>query len=278
VTSPERLAALFAAMTSAGFRVLVMGGHAVRHYGIDRTTIDYDFAVANDATDWTRLAAALREAPRVSDFREAHSWRPADFRRFVVGTLPDGRDELVECWRRNHLLAAFSDLEARREDGEYGGARVAFLGLSDLIRSKETEREDDWRDVLLLEEIQDLRNLAAAGGTTRIASALASLRSRRGYELAVQRELVLDEAALDRAGRAPAHVLAAAFLAPHARRPVQPSSPGVPPAIAELLGGALQRVTPASPRHLALVEAVRRLYKREAMLADRLDKEAASRG
>lgn len=34
---------------------------------------------------------------------------------------------------------------------------VAFLGIDDLIRSKETEREDDWRDVALLEEIADER-------------------------------------------------------------------------------------------------------------------------
>jgi hypothetical protein len=34
-------------------------------------------------------------------------------------------------------------------------------------------------------------------------------------------------------------------------------------------------VTPGSARHLALVEAVRRLYRREAMEADRADKEAS---
>jgi hypothetical protein len=42
--------------------------------------------------------------------------------------------------------------------------------------------------------------------------------------------------------------------------------------IDEILEVRMRGVEPASPRHLALVEAVRRLYKREAMEADRRDK------
>jgi hypothetical protein len=44
--------------------------------------------------------------------------------------------------------------------------------------------------------------------------------------------------------------------------------------IEEIIQGHLREVAPASTRHMALVEAVRRLYKRAAMLADRKDKEA----
>jgi hypothetical protein len=43
-------------------------------------------------------------------------------------------------------------------------------------------------------------------------------------------------------------------------------------AIAQLLD-ALRRVEPGSARHLALVEAVRRLYQRKRMGEDRADKE-----
>lgn len=86
-------------------------------------------------------------------FHEGVSWRPDSFRRFVLGRLPDGREERLEFWRRNHLLAPFDELHARRTEGAYGGETIAFIGLDDLIRSKETEREDDWRDVSLLEEL-----------------------------------------------------------------------------------------------------------------------------
>ena len=43
-------------------------------------------------------------------------------------------------------------------------------------------------------------------------------------------------------------------------------------AIEQIIGGPLRRVEPGSSRHLALVEAVRRLYKRQAMEVDRADK------
>ena len=45
--------------------------------------------------------------------------------------------------------------------------------------------------------------------------------------------------------------------------------------IGEILAGPLRQVAPGSPRHLALVEAVRRLYRQAAMDADRADKQAA---
>ena len=45
---------------------------------------------------------------------EGTTWRPTEFRRFVVGTLPDGREERLEFWRHNHLLGPFEELWARR--------------------------------------------------------------------------------------------------------------------------------------------------------------------
>ena len=42
--------------------------------------------------------------------------------------------------------------------------------------------------------------------------------------------------------------------------------------IGEIFAGHLRKVSPGSARHLALVEAVRRLYKQAAMAAGRADK------
>jgi hypothetical protein len=60
-----------------------------------------------------------------------------------------------------------------------------------------------------------------------------------------------------------------AFLAPYAA--VAPSGTGK--AIDELLAGPIASVEAGSGRHLALVEAVRRLYQRDRMAEDRADKE-----
>jgi hypothetical protein len=47
-------------------------------------------------------------------------------------------------------------------------------------------------------------------------------------------------------------------------------------AVRALLTGMLTTVEPGSARHLALVEAVRRLYQRICMAADRADKERSA--
>ena len=41
-----RLAEIVTALEQVGVTVLVMGGHAVRYYGIDRNTIDYDLPLS----------------------------------------------------------------------------------------------------------------------------------------------------------------------------------------------------------------------------------------
>ena len=195
----QRLAEIYAELGRLGLRALVMGGHAVRFYGVDRSTIDFDLVIALDVSEWRHLPRILAASPMLAASREGQSWRPDDFRRFEIGSLPDGRPERLEFWRRNHLLASFDALEARKVVGRYGGGEVGFLGLDDLIRSKETERED--------------------APAVPIGEAIG------------------DEA------------------------------------IRSLLTGVLTTVQPGGARHLALVEAVRRLYQRRCMAADRADKE-----
>lgn len=256
-----------------------MGGHAVRFHGIDRSTLDYDFCLALGPAEWSSLPALLAAAPlfaTAGGLKEGPSWRPSSFRRFVIGSLPDLREERLELWRRNHLLAPFDELLARRSEGPYGGRMVKFLGLDDLIRSKETEREDDWRDVGLLEEIADERRLRAADSPSGRVNALALLRSRRGAEQARAEGLLSDativSSALARAQNpiSQAYLLTAVAQNGHAEFEAHPTLRAFEP--------ALRAVAFGSERHLALVEAVRRLYRREAMAADRADKERESAG
>lgn len=268
----ERLAAILTALESVGLSCLVMGGHAVRFYGLTRHTNDFDLTLAPDG--WGDLAERLARtglfaAPGPA---EGNSWRPGAFRRFLLGRLPDGQDEWLEFWRENHLLAPFHDLFARREVGSYGGREVAFLSLEDLIRSKETERAKDWDDVSFLEEFLDGRLHAryAAGGIG-LAEALSRLRSRRGFDTYLAENGFEDRAAVRYALGLATNPITQAFLLPW-----------IPDAVAAaavvstepLVERKLRSVTPASPLHRSLVEVVRRQYKVFCQDRDRADKEA----
>jgi hypothetical protein len=277
VTVDDRLPILYGAVRELGCPVLVMGGHAVRFYGIDRTTIDYDLHVLVDDVFWNRLGETLSRSPTFasSAILEGSSWRPAEFRRFIIGRLPDGREERLEFWRRNHLLAPFEQLWTRRSETFPDGRAVAFLGIDDLIRSKETEREDDWRDIALLEEIADERHLFEARDRAATADALSRLRSRRGYDRVERTGLLTDSALLGEAWERTANPVTMAYLAPSVPPGATDRAVDWVPAIRELIE-PIRRVSPGSARHLALVEAARRLYRREAMAADRADKERAA--
>jgi hypothetical protein len=276
VNSESRLAEIVTALEGEGIACLVMGGHAVRYYGLIRNTIDFDLCLAPEV--WDDLPARLAATPLLTKQAviEGSSWRPRWFRRFQIGQLPDGREERLEFWCGNHLLAPFAELYARREQGLYGGRILSFLSLPDLIRSKETERTVDWRDVEVLEEFLDARLLAQVkSGGRAVTEALSHISSRSGLEAALQQGLFSDarivELALIEAQRSTAQ----AFLLPFA--PTSTNLRATVPPIESVILNRLRTVSPASPLHLTLVEAVRRQYRLAAQAADKADKEAVSR-
>lgn len=272
MTADEKLARIVESLATAGIDVLVLGGHAVRYYGIDRNTNDFDLVTALTTPD--ELSARLPTVDWLRHARAVPVWRAGDFARFEIGRLPDGREEWLEFWLRNHLLTDFPTLKSRAEIGRYGGASVPFLSLPDLLKSKETERETDWHDIRLLEEVQDARHLAVAargeaGARLRL---LSSLRSRRGMDRAVEQGLLDDREAVAEAIGACHHPVPFAFLAPLDPRAV-PGDVAALPADLQVVA-SLRSVPLASHKHFALIEIVRRNYKRQAMERDRSDKQA----
>lgn len=269
MTPDQRLARIVQLLKKAGVDSLVMGGHAVRYYGVDRSTMDFDLVTSVNSPDALRLK--LKAVDELRGAREEPVWRHTDVARFEIGKLADGRAEYLEFWLRNHLLADFSELKACAEIGQYGGEAIPFLALSDLIRSKETERESDWQDISLLEEIQDERLLAGANDCSiDKAGILARLRSRRGMDEAIQKGMLGDRTALSRCLLKTTHPVTAAFLAPFLKEPA------IQKTIASSVAGIdvmLASVEPGTSRHFALVEIVRRGYKRHAMELDRADKQ-----
>lgn len=272
MTPDERLAAVVTVLEAAGLTCLVMGGHAVRFYGLHRYTSDFDLHLSADG--WDDLAERLNRSPLAAGgpLPEGPSWRPHAFRRFQIGRLDDGREEWLEFWRENHLLDAFPALHARREEGQYGGRVLPFLGLADLIRSKETERESDWDDVLVLEEFLDARSFAALGaGRADPVTVLSRLRSRRGFERVHQAGLLNDAEGVRAAVAAAVHPVTWCYLAPFA-----PGVPDPPTAfeIEPVVVTRLRTAGPGSSLHLSLVEIARRGYKARCQAADAANKQA----
>ncbi len=269
--SDARLAEVVSQLEAVGVSCLVMGGHAVRFYGLSRNTNDVDLHVSPD--QWDDLPARLARTNlfAAGALLEGPSWRPGAFRRFQIGTLPDGREEWLEFWRENHLLAPYSELQTRAERGSYGGREIIFLGLVDLIRSKETERGADWQDVATLEEFLDARLLARLrSGTVSADEALASLRSQSGLLGYLEAGFLTTENAAAALPRTTNPVTQTLLIpaAPDTRAP-EPVVPIEPVVLARL-----RTTPPASPLHLGLVEVVRRRYIAFRKDTDRRDKEA----
>jgi hypothetical protein len=272
LSSEERLAAIVGALESVGLSCLVMGGHAVRHYGLNRFTNDYDLTLAPDG--WDDLADRLARSGLFSNAApiEGNSWRPQSFRRFLVGHFQGGEEEWLEFWRGNHLLAPFENLFARKEIGAYGGRDLPFLSLPDLIRSKETERAKDWDDITYLEELLDSRlHGQRSAGDVALADAFAQLRSRRGFDLYFAEGSFQDRLAVTAALLRTNNPISQAFLLSWA-----PDAAAAAPVVAmePLVEQKLRSVAPASPLHLTLVEVVRRRYKVFCQKKDRADKES----
>jgi hypothetical protein len=164
------------------------------------------------------------------------------------------------------------NLLSRREIGEYGGRELPFLGLSDLIRSKETERTRDWDDVAFLEEFLDSRLRARyAAGTMSFADALVELRSRRGFDMYLSQGAFKDRDAIQSALARAINPVSQSFLLPFV-----PEAKLAKTMIAmePVVEHKLRNVSAASPLHRSLVEVVRRQYKVFCQARDRADKEA----
>ncbi len=276
MTDELRLARIVTDLESVGLACLVMGGHAVRYYGLRRDTNDFDLHLAPETWDELSTRVARTSLFMGKHVVEGPSWRPHSFRRFQIGSLPDEREEWLEFWCGNHLLAPFSELYARREVGRYGGRTMSFLSLPDLIRSKETERERDWEDVAVLEEFLDARRLAhLESGSPQAPEVVSGIRSRRGFETALRKGLFADPRVVEQALAAARLSVTQAFLLPYAAG--MTALPETSPSIEPVILRKLRTVVPASPLHLTLVEIVRRQYRTVAQAADKTDKEAIRR-
>ena len=128
---------------------LVIGGWAVIAYGLPRTTLDVDIFIKPTKDNAERLIEALSEigfgiARELT--AEEILGKPvlmfADQIRVDIFTKPWGLPDYDACY-------------ARRWEADFESEKIPFAGLGDLIKSKETGREQDKADLVSLNRIAE---------------------------------------------------------------------------------------------------------------------------
>lgn len=144
----EDLRELLALFISHHVEFLVAGGHAVAFHGYPRYTEDLDLYVRADATNASRIIAALdafgfgEVGLKAEDF-------VADDRVIQLGRAPNRIDMLTRLWGVD-----FEQAWARRVTATIDQVPVAFLSRTDLLSNKRaTARPQDLADVAALESL-----------------------------------------------------------------------------------------------------------------------------
>ena len=131
-------------------RYLVVGGHACILHGLVRTTEDVDILIQDDEENFRRVIAGLSE---MSD-GAARELTVDDLRDNVVVKVAD---EVEVDISKSAWTVSYADAIADAESIKIDGIRIPFVSLKQLIRSKETYREEDRGDLIRLRKIRDER-------------------------------------------------------------------------------------------------------------------------
>ena len=134
-------------MAAHQVHALLMGGQACAFYGAAEFSRDTDLAVPGDPANWERLKAALADLQA-----DCIAMPPADI-EFLLGGFavhfrcrhPDAEGMLVDIMSRMRGVAEFPQLWENRTTLEGpDGTTYELTALSDLVRSKKTQRDKDW--------------------------------------------------------------------------------------------------------------------------------------
>ena len=129
-------------------RYLVVGGHACILHGLVRTTEDVDILIQDDEENFRGVIAGLSE---MSD-GAARELTVADLRDNVVVKVAD---EVEVDVSKSAWTVSYAEAIADAESVEIDGIRIPFVSLTQLIRSKETYREEDQGDLIRLRRLRD---------------------------------------------------------------------------------------------------------------------------
>jgi len=131
-------------------RYLIVGGAAANLHGSVRATRDVDLLIPKDVVNAQRLLEALGKLP-LGISRELDAGQVAASPFTIVGDMP--RVDLLTTANS----VTFRQAWPRRIVRRIRGVRVPYVGLDDLIRSKQTGRASDAADIEVLTEINALK-------------------------------------------------------------------------------------------------------------------------
>ena len=138
---------LLRALNAEGAEYLIVGGYAFAVHGRIRATKDVDIFIGTSKTNAANVWRALSVfgAP-LDDLSVQDLCTPDTF--FIMGRPPNQID-IITTIDGVEFEAAWS----RRVELTYGGVRVHYIGLSDLITNKEaSDRPQDRADVAYLRQ------------------------------------------------------------------------------------------------------------------------------
>ncbi len=146
-------------LNEAGARYLICGGFAVILHAVPRATKDVDLLILDSPENFDRVLQALRKLPDGA----AAELTPQDFAENLVVKI---LDEVEVDVSRRAWVVTYDEAIAGARELVIDGIRIPYLGLKDLIRSKQTYRDKDRADIqMLLEsspEARDAEGLANA--------------------------------------------------------------------------------------------------------------------
>ncbi|HRT05122.1 MAG TPA: hypothetical protein P5204_05435 [Kiritimatiellia bacterium] len=137
-------------LNAHGAHYLVIGGYACILHGLVRTTEDVDVLIEESEENYLKVRDALAELPD----HAARELTADDFAENVIIKVADAVEVDVSrrAWKVDYASAARA-AQRRTIDG----IEVPFLDIPHLILSKQTYREKDAADRVLLERLQDSR-------------------------------------------------------------------------------------------------------------------------
>jgi hypothetical protein len=146
-----------AALNAHGVRYLIAGAHAVAFHARPRATKDLDIVFNPTAANARKVLAALRDffggadtGYTVADLTDPASVLQLGAAPVRIALLSD----LTGC-------PSFSAAWKNRTEARFGSVKAYYLGLDDLIRTKETVgRAQDRADVRVLRRVKDQRKRA----------------------------------------------------------------------------------------------------------------------
>jgi predicted nucleotidyltransferase len=127
-------------LNEAGAKYLVVGAYAMTLHSIIRATEDVDILIENATENFRRVIEGLSNLADGA----ARQLKPEDLEENVVIKIADEVevDVSTEAW-----TVTYADAIENARSAVIGGVRVPYLSLQDLIRSKQTYREQDRADV-----------------------------------------------------------------------------------------------------------------------------------